>query len=403
MGIFIIKIYFKYFNEINNDIKLSTKVIKNNKASKRVKNIIKDIKYHKYAPNPLFKNQKIITNKHKTSLGIDFNEMPCYEVYKLKNINSSIYFAFQNLEKNIDILKYDFVKFLKIKTINITPRLIRYFYDKVENKEYLIIQTIVEIHIFLIINEKEYKKIYSFEEKGTISHGAEGCSIGRLPINEFIIFCNKYENINYLIISFFYRADCTSHERKISIFKFDNNNNLIKVKEIISDGSTHKKLFLLWEDKKSEIYYLINNVYNDLKLFEINDEKTENILAFNKILRLFEDYLGCIINNKDGKDYLYIFEYSGTLIISDLYNKQIIKTLNIINNIESIANWNNNYIIFATKKHLYIFDTITEKIINKTFFNRENDIISINNYMFKDLNFYSLCLNSSDSKLIILY
>ena len=182
MGIFLIKIYFKYSNENNNDIKPGKILTKNNKISKRAKKIIKDIKNHKPIPNPIFQNQKLITDKHKISLGIDFSKMPCYEVYKIKNINSSIYIAFQNLEKNIDILKYDFTLFSKIFTINITPRLIKYFYDEIENKEYLIIQTLVEIYIYLIINEKEYKKIYFFQEKGRISHGAEGCSKSRLPI-----------------------------------------------------------------------------------------------------------------------------------------------------------------------------------------------------------------------------
>ena len=402
MGIFLIKIYFKYFNENNNDIKPGKILTKNNKISKRAKKIIKDIKNHKPIPNPIFRNQKLITDKHKISLGIDFSKMPCYEVYKIKNINSSIYIAFQNLEKNIDILKYDFTLFSKIFTINITPRLIKYFYDEIENKEYLIIQTLVEIYIYLIINEKEYKKIYSFQEKGRISHGAEGCSKSRLPINEFAIFCNKYENINYLIISFFYRADCTSHERNISIFKFENN-DLIKVKEIISDGSIRQKLFLIWEDKKSELYYLIYNVYNYLKFIEINDKKTGDKLTFNYILKEYEDYLGCLIKNKVGKDLLYIFNHSGALIIFDLDSKQKLKTINIINNIESIAKWNNNYIILSTKRHIYTFDTANEKIINKKSFNLENDIISINNYMFDDFEFYSLCFNSSDNKLRILY
>ena len=139
MGIFLIKIYSKYFKE-------------NINTSKKAKILINDNNYHKPVPNPLFKNQKIITDKHTISIGIDFNKMPCYEIYKLKNIKSSIYIAFQNLDKQLDIFKYNFATFSKILTINITPRIIKYFYDEIENKEYLIIQTLYNIHIYLILN-----------------------------------------------------------------------------------------------------------------------------------------------------------------------------------------------------------------------------------------------------------
>ena len=407
MGIFLIKIYFKCYNE-NNDSKPSKIIIKDNKNnnSKPEKIIIMDNKIHKSIPNPLFKNQQIITDNHKISTNINGIKMFCYEVYKLNNIKSSIYIAFQNLDKNIEILKYDFKTFSKILiiTINNDSEIIKYFNDEIQNKEYLIIQTFFDIYIYLIIDEKVYEKVYSYQEEGIISRGAGGFYKGKLPISRFVIFRDEYENINYFIISYFYRVDCSSMCKKISILKF-NKNILIKVKEIVSGDSqiNRKKLFLIWEDKKSKLYYLIYNTYSDLTLLDINDKKKAETLTFHEILKVFGEYLGCIINSREGKDFLYIFDYCGLLIIFDLNIKQKIKILDIINNIESLVNWNNNYIILGAKKNIYIFDTINEKIINKKSFNLQNDIISINKYIFEEFKFYSLCFNSYDNKLRILY
>ena len=407
MGIFIIKTYFKYWKENNNPKTVNFINMDNqNYNSKRKKSKIKNKNRHKSIPNPLFKNEQIITNNHKTSININGKKMFCYEVYKLNNIKSSIYIAFQNLDKNIEILKYDYKTYSKLVTISInnTPELIKYFNDEILNKEYLIIQTFFDINIYLITDEKYYEKIYSYQEKGRISRGAEGCYEGRLPISQFIIFPDEYKNINYFIISFFYRVDCSSMNKKISILKF-NKNTLIKVKEIESGDSemNEKKLFLIWEDKKSELYYLIFNKYSDLILLKVNDKKTQDTLTFKEILIVFGEYLGCIINDKEGKDFLYILDYSGVLTIFDLNIKQKIKIINIINNIESIANWNNNFIILATKYNIYIFDSINEKIINKKTCNFQNDIISINKFIFEEFKLYSLCLSTSDNKLRILY
>ena len=103
----------------------------------------------------------------------------------------------------------------------------KYFYDEIYDIEYLIIQTLKEINIFLIVNEKTFKKLFTYKEEGYISRGAEGYYKGLLLISDFLLFYDKYNKINYLVVSFFYRVDCSSMEKKISILKLGKNNYIL--------------------------------------------------------------------------------------------------------------------------------------------------------------------------------
>ena len=153
------------------------------------------------------------------------------------------------------------------------PIKIKYFNDIIYNKEYLIIQTIKEINIFIIINETSYKKLYIYKEEGSISRGISRF-YDLLPIYDFNIFYDKNNKINYLIISFFYRTDCTSSSKRISIVKFEKN-NFILIKQVITCASEFydKNLFLILEDKDSKMNCLVYNSSHDLVLLKINDKK----------------------------------------------------------------------------------------------------------------------------------
>ena len=252
MGIFLTKVYFKYI--MKEEIIPQKEYITFNSKNKTIIIENENIKNNESIHNPLFKYQKIVTNNHQISTNINLNKTLCIEVYKLNNIKSSIYIAYKNQENEVDILKYDFKIFEKVVKLNISPFSIKYFYEENENKENLIIQVLRGIHIYLIKNEKKYEFSFLYQEKGYISLGI-GCREGFLPVSDFIIFRNTYEDKNYLIISFFYRQDCQSFCKNIQILRFYKN-KLIKMKEVISQdsGINKKKLFLLWKDTKSELY-----------------------------------------------------------------------------------------------------------------------------------------------------
>ena len=362
----------------------------------------KENKKQKLLPNPNFKIKKTIVKTHKTSINICFKLLSCFEIYKLKNTQNSFFIAIQNEEKKVEILKYDFNNATKISEINIQPNRMKYFYDEIYDIEYLIIQTLKEINIFLIVNEKTFKKLFTYKEEGYISRGAEGYYKGLLPISDFLLFYDKYNKINYLVVSFFYRVDCSSIEKKISILKLGKNNYILLSQFKSPDSEmTSEKIFLIWEDKISKLNYLIYNSYDDLILLKINIEHKSNIVL-KGLLDPFTNYLGSIINQGDKKDYLYLFDNKGLLTIIDLNLKQTIMKINIINAIiKSVLEWNNDYILFSTKKCIYTFDINAKKLINKMIINPEKDIVSINKFIYEEYNFYSLIVDLSNEIIAI--
>ena len=362
----------------------------------------KENKKQKLLPNPNFKIKKTIVKTHKTSINICFKLLSCFEIYKLKNTQNSFFIAIQIEEKKVEILKYDFNNAKKISEINIQPNRMKYFYDEIYDIEYLIIQTLKEINIFLIVNEKTFKKLFTYKEEGYISRGAEGYYKGLLLISDFLLFYDKYNKINYLVVSFFYRVDCSSMEKKISILKLGKNNYILLSQFKSPDSEfTSEKIFLIWEDKISKLNYLIYNSYDDLILLKINIEHKSNIVL-KGLLGPFTNYLGSIINQGDKKDYLYLFDNKGLLTIIDLNLKQTIMKINIINDIiKSVLEWNNDYILFSTKKYIYTFDINAKKLINKMIINPEKDIASINKFIYEEYNFYSLIVDLSNEIIAI--
>ena len=354
-------------------------------------------------PNPNFRIKQTIAKSNQNCENVCFKLLSCYEIYKLNNIKSSFFIAYRNKENITQISKYDFKETTNITTINIDPMQIKYFFDDINNKEYLFIQRINEIHVFSILNENSYEKIYVYKEEGIQSRGAAGWFHGLLPIYDFLLFNDKYNKINYLVISFFYRADCSGMAKQINILKFENERFII-VKQINTYDSEifAKKLFLIWEDNITNLNYLLYNTYNDLVLSRIDRNETEEKIILEGFT--YGDYLGCIISNKDNKNYLYLIDNkSGLLIIIDLNLKKKIKELKINDDIGSIFNWNNNYILFSSKKYIYTFDTNIDRIINKTLINLGKNIISINKFIFEENNFYSLIVDISNEIISIKY
>ena len=364
--------------------------------------IEKENKKQNLLPNPNFKIKKTIVKSHKTSRNVCLKLLSCFEIYKLKNSQDSFFIAIQNEEKKVEILKYDFKITIKISEINIQPNRIKYFYDEIYDIEYLIIQTLKEINIFLIINENIFKKLIIYKEEGDISRGAGGCYKGLLPISDFIFFYDKYNKINYLIVSFFYRIDCLGMKKRISILKLEKNNCILLSQFKCSDSEiTSEKIFLIWEDKISKFNYLISNSYTDLILLKINYKDTEDNIVLKGLLDSVTNYLGCIFNKDDKKDYLYLFNDKGFLIVIDLNSKQKIMKLSIINGIVSVLDWNNDYILLSSKNCIYIFDINAKKLINKLIINSGKDIVSINKFIYDEYNYYCLIVDLSNEIIAI--
>jgi len=203
------------------------KLVNNNISVKKSKNYL-----NKITINPFFKEKIILTTDYKYQFK-DYRfygaaSLSVYDIYKLNKINDSIYLAFiseksQNFlngkndkrditVKCVTILKYNFINETTTEKaiINAIPKKIRYFYDKINNKEYLFILEQVRrgLKIFLIKSDIEYEEIHFNKEIEWF--------------NNFEIIYNQYMQINYLIISYTFN-DSEGGKSIINIFKFINN------------------------------------------------------------------------------------------------------------------------------------------------------------------------------------
>ena len=143
-------------------------------------------------PNPNFINKDKITNNYLHN---------SFEIYKLKKYINAFYIAFSTIEKaSLNIYKYNYkTKNFKImhyiKNLNFSDKLIKYFYNPIENEEYLYILNCCVIYIYLIQNESNYILINSINNH--YDHYYDLYSI-----NYFDIIYNKYnKNIYFLIYS----------------------------------------------------------------------------------------------------------------------------------------------------------------------------------------------------------
>jgi len=371
----------------------------------------KIIKNRKKKQNPIFLNNLIITKEYHCPSIMNLITY-CYEIYKLNSIQNSIYIAFTIISRDqIKIIKINLsnksiIELMILKFDNF-PKKIKYFYDKMQNKEYLFIGCNKKIVIYYIKTEKKFKKIIEYEQKGKA--GGRIISIIILPIYDFEIFFNKFDNNNYLIVTFIYSGSCTSDIRDIKILKF-NNNKLNLVNEIKFANQFkffNSSLFLIWEDNISKKNFLITNIYENLKIIDIFNIKSSFIHKEDKI-NGFNEHLGengCIIKKQEN-DFLYIGDNEGNLRIINLRNKQITKFVIFKSGglIVFIDNWNEKYIIIGTTGYIYVFNTDINKIISKylSIFN-SGRIHHIETFFYDEYNFYSLCVGGSDKIIRLFY
>ena len=358
--------------------------------------------------NPIFKNNLIITKDYHSPSFLNRNSY-YYEIYKLNIVKNAIYIAFASASKDqIKIIKMNLsdkkiTELISLKYDNF-PQKIKYFYDKIKNKEYLFISFYEKIIIYLIQTEKEFKTILEYEQKGEA--GGRLKPIHILPIHDFEIFLNKFDNNIYLIVTFVYYVGCGKDVRDIKLFKF-NNNKLDLINEIKSNINNKlfiTTLFLIWEDNISKKIFLVTNIDRNLKIIDIFNFKESYIDRNSQIDGINQDLgdKGFIIQNKEN-DYLYLGNNEGQLRIINLRTKQIIKQLNIEVFINFIDNWNDKYIIIGNFSDIYVFDIEINKIISKYSFNfNKNKAQKIKKFLSEEYNFYSLCIGESD-KIIRLF
>ena len=313
-------------NNKNNETKKIDKenslIVPNLKSVENNKNIIE-------IPNPNFINKEKISDNYLHN---------SFEIFKLNKINDAFYFAFSTLEKTgLNIYKYyyktkKFKIIYYIKNLNFSDKLIKYFYNPIENNEYLYILNCSTIYIYLILNESNYLLINSINKH--YDHYYDLYSI-----IYFDLIYNQYnKNIYFILYSTYW-----NNQNCIELTQVLNNkHNLITSFPVKNDYNYFKIKLLLYEDKFSQKYNIIIIKSNLPKIIEIKNEYNYNNLEVN-----FEDVIlsqkglqklnnfcyesfhkNINIISENNKDYLYISNIEGKIFIIDLSKRELVNEIN---------------------------------------------------------------------------
>lgn len=108
------------------------------------------------------------------------------------------------------------------------------------------------------------------------------------------------------------------------------------------------------------------------------------------------------IISQNNKDYLYISNIEGKILIFDLSKKELINEIYLFFDVRSAINWNNKYIIFMSYKSLLIYDTNENKKITKysNIFGENKSIYIIKTHFCKEYNFFCL-FTCGDNEIIL--
>ena len=371
--------------------------INNNKDKIKRKNI----EYSKDSPNPIFKKkQSIINEQYNNNI---------FEIYQLKDINNAFFIIFPTFKKNdlsIYIFYYSTKNYEKMvslssKEFGLLFIEIKYFYDPINNKEYLYILNNGILYIYLIYNESKYELIKIINDISNNNYDS-------YYIKYFEIIHNKFDNNNYLIIiSTFSIKNCFSlEERRVEIVEIKNKSyNLIKLfilknddfdffrmDNLIYKDNYNKQIFILVNDENSIKKIEIKNNYNNYnKDFQNLIDSNEDLNNFKKFIHEANYNNSCIVYDND-KDYLYISSYEGNIIIIDLIKRQLIEKINLNINVNYFINWNFQYFLLISEQFFFIYDKNINKIISKylNIFEDKKNKYCIKTHFSKKDNFYCL-------------
>ena len=234
--------------------------------------------------------------------------------------------------------------------------MVKYFCDN-SNKEFLISADIDGIVIIWEINNinNDIKKY-----------------VIKLKMKNYIFSCIMFHNkYNYIITS-----SCGSE--KTNLFMLDNN-NIKFVKNIEKSENISVYYLLMWFNKISKEYFLIqfckkkiviNNIDKNEIYWNLIDDENKDACYMN----------GFIIDNINYDEYLYSCSMNGIINIWDLYQKILINSIFINNNfLSQIIQWNEKYIIIinGNKNNISVMDLESGIIISQIFTKHEKGIMNI--------------------------
>jgi len=260
-----------------------------------------------------------------------------FELFHIKNDESTIYIALKCKEENSEISNIDIIKMSSINDIKKIKRLkghqkrivfVKYFKNPYTLQEYLISGDREEnVRAWEIIDENNYSLLCVIKT-----------NYGRLLMQQSIYNCLIYftEKRNYIITttvtnnySRLYELENGALIKDISLTYYNYTLYLIRYKDYIIDCC--KDFIMIYNPLNEEVYSKIQTSYT----------KGDNRSC-------------CIIYNKNKNDYLYISNCNGYIITYCLNTKNVIYNYNINKDLYHIISWDLNNLIFAQYNSEYL-------------------------------------------------
>jgi len=353
-------VVYNNINEVNKNV--SDKIISvntNKNPKKRISIKSQNLPQHPIGdgnPNNLkFKYDLVNTN---TKGGLN----DIFEVFKSIKDNEDYLISPNKLNFHLDLITLKDNKFygaLKGHQKKVTS--VRYFLNNYSMNEYLISSDEMGI-IFIWDISNAYKKLFTINTK----------------YNDIIYSCllvftgDNYESVNsnnekrngYIVTST-YDISKENQNSATKVYSMENGEFI----NYIKNTNANSVFYLLsWVNKKDNRNYIIQFCYMKILITNLLDD--DDIYAELTQEQKLSYYSGFIYEKKaEDKVYLYSSSKNGFINIWDLYDKVLIKNINITGSILChIIQWNDKYAIVAN------YNGKSFKIINLETLNVEKDI-----------------------------
>ena len=301
---------------------------------------MEDLKNKEFKTNPNLKFKEIF-KKIDCCFGIN----DVFDIYYSHNENNELYLISASTNYTISITRLRDKKLVKSLSIkgNQEIKMIRHFYNKKNNKDYLI-STLKNANIKIWDLSNNYNLILS--KKIDYSENS--------IIFSSILYFSK--NGDFFITS----SNCDENEDYTKIFNLNDGNFLANLE---NTNRIDIYYILLWNN--NNIDYLIQCSLGKILIHNLENKQLFHILRKTEKGTIHNS--ACIVKKKDGNDFLYVGNVNGLIDIWDLKNFNLLKSIKYFKSyFYHMISWNQRYILVAEKLNcsIIIIDALYNRVIS---------------------------------------
>ena len=335
-------------DDIENKIKIFFKDYKNLYIELSKVDIYQEIKNHfNFINNINISNTKKNPNFINNNIIIE-NTLSLFEIYYPFGYQDEIFLVYQNVNLTLEIKSITQNKFItSLNDISNKVTIIKHFFNLKNSFDYLCVSDTKKL---IYVYNLSLNYIFLYQIKTDYSFNIFSC----------LLFFDNKNNNNYLITSTY----------------AINENNYTKaylledgtfIKNYIGTNHNHSCYLLFWFHKILKCNYIIELCSEKLFIYQMITSGLYMEVNFKDI-----DFMkGCILEDKDKKEFLYCSTSDNMIYVFDLYKKtlaqkiELWKEKRIPNDIYDMIKWSNKFLIICNYKNncINVIDINQNKII----------------------------------------